>query len=78
MSIASSPTLTDLRKTAKLSMRDAAKLLADKLGEVERSHVSILYIERDGTQKHSVIKALSEIYGVSVEDIERAIPSKNR
>jgi transcriptional regulator with XRE-family HTH domain len=66
-------TLTEIRKKAGLSLRQAADRLAEYLGELERSHVSILNIERYGTQKYSVICGLADIYGVPVKYIVDAV-----
>jgi hypothetical protein len=69
-------TLADIRGDAHLSTREAARRLAQFLGEESRTHNSIVNIERDGTQKHSVIRGLAAIYGVSTEAIEAAISVK--
>jgi transcriptional regulator with XRE-family HTH domain len=66
-------TLSQIRTMAGKSTRQAANELAIYLKENARSHVSILSIEKHGTQKYEVMMGLAEIYGVPFDEINQAI-----
>ena len=65
-------TLKEMREDKGLSQAEVAALLAHKLNEPSRTNVSILQIEKRGTEKYSVIVALAAIFDQPIDAVVAA------
>ena len=75
-STAKTLTLKEMRELKGLSQAEVANQLARRLNEPSRTTVSILQIEKRGTEKYSVIVALAAIFDQPVDAVVAASCSK--
>ena len=70
-----SRTLKGLREAAGLTLRDAAEKLRAIESSAPRTHVGLKHIENRGTKSYPIIRAMSQLYGASIEEV--AIAAEN-
>lgn len=65
-------TLYDLRKNAGLTAQEVVRRMQLLAPETPNYYEWVIQVERRGTQRIGSLRALSAIYGVSLEEVEAA------